>query len=122
MEIHQWLALAKRLNRHRHRIRNPSQCQNLHQNRLPIGGKRSQKSNGRTHRPWHLLGAFHLFTNGGLIMDEFEIYQDDLEAWELRQLDDDYWYELQMNFEDMQKEANLVSWGAEYLDEVDHDW
>ena len=29
---------------------------------------------------------------------------------------------LTMNFEDMQKEANLVSWGAEYLDQVDHDW
>jgi len=55
-------------------------------------------------------------------MDKFEIYTDDSEAWELRQLDDDYWYELQMNFEDMQKEANLVSWGVENLDEVDHDW
>jgi len=54
-------------------------------------------------------------------MDEFEIYTDDLEAWELRQLDEDYWYDRMTDWYDQQKEANLVNWGAESLDEVDHD-
>ncbi len=39
--------------------------------------------------------------------------REDYEAWLA---------ERQADFLDQQKEANLVNWGTESLDEVDHDW
>ena len=35
---------------------------------------------------------------------------------------EDLLFEMMMDWYDQQKEANLVNWGAESLDEVDHDW
>ncbi len=54
-------------------------------------------------------------------MDEFEQEQEQIARIQDEQDLEDRLFEMMMDWYDQQREANLVNWGAESLDDVDHD-
>jgi hypothetical protein len=53
--------------------------------------------------------------------DEWEWEQKQIARIQEEQEVEDLLFEMMANWYDQQKEANLVNWGAESLDDVDHD-
>jgi len=53
--------------------------------------------------------------------DEWEWEQKQIARIQEEQEVEDLLFEMMMDWYDQQKEANLVNWGAESLDDVDHD-
>ena len=57
----------------------------------------------------------------GFPPDEFDLEQEQFARIQEEQDVEDRLIEMMVDYYEQQREANLVNWGAEYLDEVDHD-